>query len=103
MDRRAPAMGRAADLHPSRRWPGCSRPRLEGREAELAAIEAQLGSWATAEPLAGTVGRLGAYRGIAQLTGLTLAAEVMDWYRFASARAFMGFACLVFGRQRYRG
>ena len=28
------------------------------------------------------------------LTGLTLAAEVVDWHRFASARAFMGFAGL---------
>jgi len=68
---------------------------LEAREAELAAIEAQLGPWASAEPLAAAVGRLGAYRGIAQLTGLTLAAEVVDWRRFASARAFMGFAGLV--------
>ena len=39
--------------------------------------------------------RLGGYRGIAQLTGLTLAAEVVDWRRFASARAFMGFAGLI--------
>jgi transposase len=68
---------------------------LEAREAELAALEAQLGPWAGVEPLAGAVGRLGAYRGIAQLTGLTLAAEVVDWRRFASARAFMGFAGLV--------
>ena len=39
--------------------------------------------------------RLGGYRGIAQLTGLTLAAEVVDWRRFACARAFMGFAGLI--------
>ena len=36
-----------------------------------------------------------ATRGIAQLTGLTLAAAVVDWRRFASARAFMGFAGLI--------
>jgi transposase len=71
------------------------RAWLEAREAELAVIEARLGPWAAAEPLAGTVNRLGAYRGIAALTGLTLAAEVVDWRRFASARAFMGFAGLV--------
>ena len=40
--------------------------------------------------LALAVVRLGAYRGIAELTALTLAAEVVDWRRFATARAFMG-------------
>ena len=39
--------------------------------------------------------RLGCYRGIAELTGLTLAAEVAGWRRFPSARAFMGFTGLV--------
>ncbi len=71
------------------------RGGLAAREAELAAVEAELGACAGAEPLAGTVRRLGAYRGIGELTGLTLAAEVVDWRRFASARAFMGFAGLV--------
>jgi transposase len=41
------------------------------------------------------VARLSAYRGIAELTALTLAAEVVAWRRFPSARAFMGFAGLV--------
>jgi transposase len=68
---------------------------LAAREAELAAVEAELGRWAKAAPLAAAVDRLGAYRGIGVLTGLTLAAEVVDWRRFASARAFMGFAGLV--------
>jgi transposase len=68
---------------------------LQAREAELAALESDLAAWAAAEPLAGTVGRLGVYRGIALLTGLTLAAEVVDWRRFASGRALMGFAGLV--------
>ena len=71
------------------------RGGLVAREAELAAAEAELAGCARAEPLAGTVGRLGAYRGIGELTGLTLAVEVVDWRRFASARAFMGFAGLV--------
>ena len=71
------------------------RGGLEAREAELAAAEARLAAWAGREPLAGPEARLGGYRGIAQLTGLTLAAEVVDWHRFASARAFMGFAGLI--------
>ena len=71
------------------------RGGLEAREAELAAAEARLAAWAGREPLAGPVARLGGYRGIARLTGLTLAAEVVDWRRFASARAFMGFAGLI--------
>jgi transposase len=71
------------------------RGGLEAREAELAAAGARLAAWAGREPLAGPVTRLGGYRGIAQLTGLTLAAEVVDWRRFASARAFMGFAGLI--------
>jgi transposase len=71
------------------------RGGLAAREAELAAVEAELASWAVAPPLAPTVARLGAYRGIAQLTGMTLAAEVVDWRRFATARAFMGFSGLI--------
>jgi len=71
------------------------RGGLEAREAELAAAEARLAAWAGREPLAGGVARLGGYRGIAQLTGLTLAAEVVDWRRFACAWAFMGFAGLI--------
>jgi transposase len=71
------------------------RGGLEAREAELRAAEARLTGWAGRDPLAGPVARLGGYRGIAQLTGLTLAAEVVDWHRFASARAFMGFAGLI--------
>jgi transposase len=71
------------------------RGGLAAREAELAAVEAELATWAQAPPLAPTVARLGAYRGIAQLTAMTLAAEVVDWRRFATARAFMGFSGLI--------
>jgi hypothetical protein len=46
--------------------------------AELDAIEAELSPWASREPLAPAVARLGCYRGIAELTGLVLAAEVVD-------------------------
>lgn len=38
---------------------------------------------------------MGAYRGIAQLTAMTLATEVVDWRRFPTARAFMGFSGLI--------
>ncbi len=71
------------------------RAALDTRRAELDAIEAELKPWATRPPLADPVARLGCYRGIAELTGVVLAAEVVDWRRFASARAFMGFTGLV--------
>jgi transposase len=71
------------------------RAALDTRRAELDAVEAGLKPWAARPPLAEAVTRLGCYRGIALLTGLTLAAEVTDWRRFPSARAFMGFTGLV--------
>jgi transposase len=71
------------------------RGALEAREAELRAAEARLSAWGGRDPLARAVARLGAYRGIAELTALTLAAEVVDWHRFPSARAFMGYCGLV--------
>jgi transposase len=74
---------------------GHYRAALEVREAELAAIEAELAPWAAREPLAPAVARLGCYRGIGELSGLTLAAEVVDWRRFPVARAFMSYTGLV--------
>jgi transposase len=74
---------------------GYYQATLATREAELAAVEAELMPWAGREPLAPAVARLGCYRGIASLTGLTLAAEVVDWRRFPAARAFMGWTGLV--------
>ena len=71
------------------------RATLAVREAELAAVEAELAPWAAREPLAGPVARLGCYRGIAELGALTLAAEVVDWHRFPAARAFMSWTGLV--------
>jgi transposase len=71
------------------------RAALDTRRAELDAVEAELAPWARREPLAPAVARLGCYRGIAELTGLVLAAEVVDWRRFPSPRAFMGFTGLV--------
>ena len=71
------------------------RAALDTRRAELAAVEAELAAWAGKPPLGEAVARLGCYRGIAELNGLTLAAEVVDWRRFPSARAFMCFTGLV--------
>ncbi len=71
------------------------RGTLATREAELAAIEAELAPWARRDPLAGPVARLGCYRGIAELGGLTLTAEIVDWRRFPAARAFMSYTGLV--------
>jgi transposase len=70
---------------------------LEAREAELRAAEAKLAPWARQEPLGEAVARLSAYRGIAELTAITLAAEIADWRRFPSARAFMGYCGLTPG------
>jgi transposase len=65
------------------------------RQADLDAIEAELRLCRTEEPFADAVHRLAAYRGIADLGALTLAAEVCDWRRFPSAGAFMAFTGLV--------
>lgn len=68
---------------------------LEVRDADLRSIDADLVPWFSTEPFADQVARLAAYRGIDQLGALTLASEVCDWRRFASAQMFMGFCGLV--------
>jgi transposase len=68
---------------------------LHARDGELAAIEADLMGWCDREPLAATVHRLAAYRGIADLSALVLAAEIVDWRRFPTAPLFMGFTGLI--------
>lgn len=65
------------------------------REAQLAAVEADLVPWFDQDPFADAVHRLGAYRGVTHMGGLGLAAEVCDWRRFAQAASFMGFVGLV--------
>ena len=74
---------------------GHYRATLTAREAAVAAIDAELAGWVTRAPFADPVTRLGAYRGITHLGALTLASEVCDWRRFATAGAFMGFCGLV--------
>lgn len=74
---------------------GHYRAVLVARDAELTALHADLAYWYTHGPFADAVVRLAAYRGVAQLAALTLASEVGDWRRFATARTFMGFTGLV--------
>ncbi len=68
---------------------------LTAREAELAALEADLAHWYTHGPFTDAVARLAAYRGVAYIGALTIASEVGDWRRFPAARTFMGFTGLV--------
>jgi transposase len=68
---------------------------LCAREAAVDAIEADLWPWCDREPFTDAVHRLGAYRGVTRLGGLTLASEVCDWRRFPTAGMFMGFTGLV--------
>ena len=65
---------------------------VEVRNAHLDAVEADLAGWCDRPPFDWQVARLAAYRGITRLGALTLAAEVADWRRFATASQFMGFA-----------
>jgi transposase len=68
---------------------------VEVRNAQLDAVEADLAGWCDRPPLDWQVARLAAYRGVTRLGALTLAAEVADWRRFATASQFMGFCGLV--------
>jgi len=67
---------------------------LQSRDAQLAAVEADLAGFCDQPPFAVQVARLAAYRGVTHLGALTLAAEVADWRRFARASQFMGFCGL---------
>jgi transposase len=71
------------------------RAMVAARDAELAALEADLAHWYTHGPFTHAVTRLAAYRGVAHLGALTIASEVGDWRRFPAARTFMGFTGLV--------
>jgi transposase len=74
---------------------GHYRASLAARDAELAAVEADLAHWFDHGPFTDAVARLAAYRGVAQLGALTIGSEVGDWRRFPAAPAFMGFTGLV--------
>src|SRR4029453_18661428 len=64
---------------------------LTPRDAELAALEADVAPWYCHGPFTDAVARLAAYRGVASVGALTIASEVGDWRRFPAARTFMGF------------
>ena len=66
-----------------------------GPRRRTGAAEADLAHWYTHGPFVDAVARLATYRGVGQLAGLTIASEVGDWRRFATARAFMGFTGLA--------
>ena len=65
------------------------------RDTALEAVEADLRGYFATDPFADTVARLGAYRGVTHMGGLCLGAEVFDWRRFPTARAFMSFTGLT--------
>lgn len=71
------------------------RAVLEARDAQIAAVEADLCPHFTAEPFADQVAHLAAYRGVSSLGALTIASEVCDWRRFSRGTQFMGFCGLV--------
>ena len=78
------------------------------RDAQLAAVEADLARWTSAAPFAEPVRRLAAYRGVTAMGALSLQAEVCDWRRFGRAAQMMGFVGLVpseysSGSHRHRG
>jgi transposase len=63
------------------------------REAELFAIEEDMGAFFELDPFATAIRRLSAYRGVDRLGALALQAEVCDWRRFKGrdqAGAFCG-------------
>lgn len=74
---------------------GHDRCVVDARDAAVDAVESDLKVWFDRDPFVDTVARLGAYRGVAHLGALTLAAEVCDWRRFPRATTFMGFTGLV--------
>jgi transposase len=81
---------------------------LDSLDAHLASLEREITQIARAEPWSDPVRWLCTFRGIAELTALSLLAEIGDFRRFHSARELMGFLGLVpseysSGEQRHRG
>jgi transposase len=74
---------------------GHYRSTVQLRDTALEAVEADLRHYFAADPFAEAVARLGAYRGVTHMGALCLGAEVFDWRRFPTARAFMGFTGLT--------
>jgi transposase len=68
---------------------------IDVQDAQLAALDNDLVHWRTEPEFAEPTNRLAAYRGVAELTALTLVSEVGDWRRFASAPQFMSYLGMV--------
>ena len=68
---------------------------IDIQDAQLAAVDNDLMRWRTQPEFAEPTNRLAAYRGVAELTALTLVSEVGDWRRFATAPQFMSFLGMV--------
>jgi transposase len=71
------------------------RAVVVSRDAALAAVEADLRPWVDEDPFTGPVHRLAAYRGVTEMGGLVLQAEVCDWRRFGHGGQVMSFFGLV--------
>ena len=65
------------------------------RAAQLQAIEREIEAAALTGPLAGSVARLRAFRGIDTLSAVTIITETCDFARFPTAGAYMAFTGLV--------
>jgi transposase len=81
---------------------------LDSLDAHLHAIDHEISHIARSEPWSDPVRWLCAFRGIAELTALSLLAEIGDFHRFGSARELMAFLGLVpseysSGPERHRG
>lgn len=81
---------------------------VDEARARLAAVETDLHACLTLEPIATRAGRLRCFRGIDDLTALTIAAELSDPRRFPTARSVMAYVGLVpsehsSGAKRARG
>lgn len=68
---------------------------VDEAQARVDTLEADLRTYLVEAPFADRVCRLRCFRGIADLTALTIAAELGDAHRFATARQLMGFVGLV--------
>ena len=71
------------------------RRAIDDIVARLRAVDADLQAALTVAPLAPRVARLRCFRGIDDLTALTIAVELGDATRFPAARQVMGFTGLV--------
>jgi transposase len=67
----------------------------DNRATQLSAIEAEIADAVLLPPLEPNVSRLLCMRGLNVLSAATIAAEVCDFRRFPTARAFMAFTGLV--------